>query len=105
MIGRLRHRLGLYAPSHVADDLGGTITSWNFQRVIWGAVEPRAISERREDGRLTVSQTYRVTVRYTPDFPALARLMWRGQTLRVIAASDPDARGERLHLICEETLR
>ena len=105
MIGHLRHRLGLYAPSHIADDLGGTVTSWSFERAIWGAVEPKSISETKTDGRLAVTQTYRVTVRYMSDFPALARLIWRGRTLRVIAASDPDARGERLHLICEETLQ
>ena len=28
--------------------------------------------------------------------------MWKGRMLRVVAASDPDTRGERLHLICEE---
>ena len=105
MIGQLRHRLGLYAPSVVVDDIGGTITSWTFQRGIWGAVEPKSISEVRENGRLTVTQTYRITIRYRVDFPPRARLVWRGRTLRVVAASDPDTRGERLHLICEEAVR
>lgn len=102
MIGQLRSRLGLYAPSVVTDDIGGTITTWTFQRVIWGAVEPRSISETRENGKLSVIQTYRVTIRHMADFPERARLMWRGRTLRVVASSDPDTRGERLHLICEE---
>lgn len=105
MIGQLRHRIGLYAPSRIADDIGGTITSWSFQRAIWGAVEPKSISEVRENGRLSVTQTYRITIRHRPDFPARARLVWRGRTLRVMAASDPDTRGERLHLICEEEVR
>lgn len=102
MIGQLRSRLGLYAPNVVTDDIGGTVTSWAFQRVIWGAVEPRAISETRENGKLTVIQTYRVTIRHMANFPERSRLMWRGRHLRVVAASDPDTRGERLHLICEE---
>lgn len=105
MIGQLRHRIGLYAPSQVADDIGGTVTRWNFQRAIWGAVEPKSIGEVRENGRLTVTQTYRVTIRHRVDFPARARLVWRGRTLRVVAASDPDTRRERLHLICEEEVR
>jgi len=105
MIGQLRHRLGLYAPNRVSDDLGGTITSWSFQRAIWGAVEPKSLSETRENGRLAVTQTYRVTVRHMSDFPERARLVWRGRTLRVVAASDPDTRRERLHLICEEEVR
>jgi len=105
MIGQLRHRIGLYAPSVVADDIGGTITSWAFQRAIWGAVEPKSINEVRDNGRLSVTQTYRVTVRHHDDFPPRARLMWKGRTLRVVAASDPDTRRERLHLICEEEVR
>jgi SPP1 family predicted phage head-tail adaptor len=105
MIGQLRHRIGLYAPSIVADDIGGTITSWSFQRAIWGAVEPKSISEVRGNGRLSVTQTYRVTVRHRDDFPPRARLVWKGRTLRVVAASDPDARRERFHLICEEDVR
>lgn len=105
MIGQLKHRLGLYAPSRIADDLGGTITSWSFQRAIWGAVEPKSLNEIRENGRLAVTQTYRVTVRHMDDFPERARLVWRGRTLRIVAASDPDTRRERLHLICEEEVR
>ncbi|MEM7728934.1 MAG: phage head closure protein [Pseudomonadota bacterium] len=105
MIGQLRHRVGLYAPSHVADDIGGTVTRWAFERALWASVEPRAISETRENGRLSVIQSWRVTLRYRPDFPRQARLLLRGRTLRVVAASDPDTRGERLHLICEEIVR
>lgn len=105
MIGQLRHRIGLYAPSRVADDIGGTITSWSFQRAIWGTVEPKSMGEVRENGRLTVTQTYRVTIRHRVDFPVRARLVWRGRTLRVVATSDPDTRRERLHLICEEEVR
>lgn len=105
MIGQLRHRIGVYAPSRIADDIGGTVTSWSFQRAVWGAVEPRSMSEVKENGRLAVTQTYKVTIRYRADFPLRARLMWWGRTLRVVAASDPDTRGERLHLICEEDVR
>lgn len=105
MIGQLRHRIGVYAPSVVADDVGGTITRWNFQRALWGAVEPKSISETRENGRLNVTQTYRITIRHRDDFPLRARIVWRGRTLRVVASSDPDTRRERLHLMCEEDIR
>ena len=92
MIGRMRARVGLYSPETIADDLGGTITSWTFRHAIWAAI----------NGRLSVTQTYLVVIRYTSRFPERARLVWNGRILRVVAASDPDTRGERLHLICEE---
>lgn len=102
MIAQLRRRVGLYTPETVADDLGGTITSWGFRRVLWAAIQPKGISEARENGRLTVTHSYLVIIRYQTHFPERARLVWGDRILRVVAASDPDMRGERLHLICEE---
>lgn len=102
MIGHLRTRIGLYVPVETADDHGGVRTTWQFRRLLWAAIEPRNITETRENGRLSVTQSYRVTIRYQMNFPERARLMWGPRLLRVIAASDPDTRGERLHLICEE---
>ena len=65
-------------------------------------IKPKALTERLENGKLSVTQTYLVAIRYLPVFPERARLLWKGRSLRVVAASDPDMRGERLHLICEE---
>lgn len=102
MIGQLRSRLGLYEPEESSDEHGGVKTTWVFKRLLWAAVEPRQISQLRENGRLAVTQNYRVTIRYRSGFPERARLIWGERILRVITASDPDTRGERLHLMCEE---
>ncbi len=102
MIGQLRTRLGLYTPSEASDAMGGASVTWALKHVLWAAIEPRKLSERFENGRLSTTQSYRVTIRHRTDFPQRARLKWGEKMLRVIAASDPDTRGERLHLICEE---
>lgn len=102
MIGDLRTRLGVYRPQLTSDDFGGHSTTWVWHGKTWGHIAPRALTEVRENGRLKITQSYRVTVRFKDDFPERARLMWGGRILRVITASDPDNRRERLHLICEE---
>ena len=102
MIGQLRTRLGLYEPAETPDAMGGASVSWLFTQLLWAAVEPKSMVQRLENGRLSTSQSYRVTIRYRTNFPERARLKWGERMLRVIAASDPDTRGERLHLICEE---
>lgn len=102
MIGHMRNRVGLYTPVETPDDFGGTVTTWTFQKALWAGIRPKALTERLENGKLSVTQTYLVAIRYLPLFPERARLMWKGRILRVVAASDPDTRGERLHLICEE---
>lgn len=102
MIGQLRTRLGLYEPNLAADAIGGASITWHFKQLVWAAIEPRNAVQRQENGRLSTVQNYRVTIRYDANFPERARLKWGERMLRVIAASDPDTRGERLHLICEE---
>lgn len=102
MIGDLRSRLGLYIPIVQADEFGGTKTQWNFHSAFWGAVTPKTVTERQGNGRLAVTQSYRVTLHFQPNFPERARILWGERILRVITSSDPDNRRERLHLICEE---
>ena len=102
MIGRLNTRLGLYTASEQPDDLGGVTTQWSLASDLWAAITPRNTTERGQAGRAAVLQTYKVVIRHRDNFPERARLLWGDRTLRVIAASDPDNRRERLHLICEE---
>lgn len=102
MIGQLKTRLGLYVPEESPDDLGGVSINWQLYAQIWGQVEPKTLVDKSENGRLAITQTYRVTIRHRNDMPERARLLWGERTLRVLTASDPDMRRERLHLICEE---
>jgi len=102
MIGDLRTQLGIYIPQETGDDIGGSVTTWTFFKNCWANITTRTASERRQNGRLEVTQNYRVVIRFMDDFPERARLMWGERILRVITASDPDTRRERLHLICEE---
>lgn len=102
MIGDLRTRVGIYMPQETIDDLGGTQIQWQFSRALWAHIVPRTHTQSRENGRLAVTQSYHVTLRFINDFPERARLMWGHRILRIITSSDPDNRRERLHLICEE---
>lgn len=102
MIGQLRHRVGVYIPQETADGVGGKTTQWAFAFDCWTDVQPRSVSETGENGRLSVTKSYRLVIRHRDNFPERARLMWGERILRLVAASDPDTRRERLHLICEE---
>lgn len=102
MIGNLRARVGIYAPNKTPDEIGGSVQTYSLQRVVWANIRPMNSGERTEQGRLSVWQVYKVTIRFMDDFPERARLMWKGRRLRVVTSSDPDNRRERLHLMCEE---
>ena len=75
MIGQLRARLGLYLPQETPDNFGGAAITWTFSKAIWAAVIPKTITESQKNGRLTVTQSYNVIIRYVNDFPERGRLM------------------------------
>ncbi|PHR59344.1 MAG: hypothetical protein COA43_09420 [Robiginitomaculum sp.] len=102
MIGNLRTRIGIYVPHTVADEFGGAQTSWVLHGQTWAHITPKTIQERARNGRLSVTKTYLVIMRWQAGFPERARLIWGEKKLRVLTSSDPDTRRERLHLICEE---
>ena len=102
MIGQLRTKLGLYIPQTIPDAFGGAQTSWVLYGAAWAHIKPKTVTERAENGRAAITKTYLVTIRWQRDFPERVRLLWGEHTLRVLSASDPDMRRERLHLICEE---
>ncbi len=102
MIGRLRTRVGLYGALETPDDLGGVSTSWPLVTGLWASIRQLSPKQSFENGRAEIRAIYRVTIRHHKNFPERARLIWDERILRVVTASDPDGRRERLHLICEE---
>lgn len=102
MIGNLRKRVEIYARQSVADGRGGasqTLTLWGRPWAEIRLMSPRQITDF---GRRATQRQYRVVIRYRPHFPPQGRLVWGSRHFNIIAADDPDNRGERLHLICEE---
>ena len=74
MIGDLRVRLGLYVPKDTPDDLGGVHIGWEFLRAFWAKVEPRNVSETRENGQVMVTQTCLLYTSPSPRDATLSRM-------------------------------
>lgn len=102
MIGNLRTRITVQIPQRVEDEFGGAEVTWLHYAHKWAHIAPQNLTQNGENGRAMVLRTYKVIIRWQRDFPERARLIFEGKTLRVLSASDPDLRRERLHLICEE---
>ena len=99
MIAKLNQRVALYSANSTPDGQGGQTRDWNFTFAAWAGVEPLGFS-RGTSGRSR--QRLRFILRYRTDMPRPARLIWNDTHYSVLADSDPDLRGQRLHLICEE---
>lgn len=98
----LRTRIGIYKAVTSPDGFGGATTSWPFWGAAWADVKMLAPRQSFDNGRAELTAHFRVVIRFRDGFPERARLIWGDHRLRVVAASDPDGRRERLHLICEE---
>ena len=107
MIARLRDRASVRVPALEPDGQGGRRAAGHREVPIWVGMEPTGLSADPETGR--ARRRFRATVRYSPgllrdiDRFAPLPLLWRGRTLLILSADDPDLRGERLHLICEDS--
>ena len=93
MIGQLNERVGVYRADTEDDGQGGQVREWRFAFAAWAGVTP--IGESTDVSLVTRR-------RYRTDLPSPARIVWKSRQFSVLASSDPDLRGERLHLICED---
>ncbi len=99
--GRMRERVEIQAPDHLADGAAGRRTRWRRVGSVAAEVIPLTGSSGVDDVVVRDSQAWRVTIRHRSDITTGHRLMYRGTALRINAAVDPDMRRERLVMSCE----
>ena len=100
MIGLLRDKAEIRIPESEPDGQGGWRETGHRSVQVWLGMEPTGTATDPDTGR--ERNRYRATLRHRTDISAPARLHWRGRVLNILSADDPDLRGERLHLICED---
>jgi head-tail adaptor len=103
--GALRRRLVIERAGGTADGGGGREIAWSPVATVFAAVRSLAADEREDFGRLDGVATHRVEVRAGVDLRGGDRLAAAGQTLRVLAVRDADARRRRLVALAEEAGR
>lgn len=102
MIRSLRDRATLHVAMLTDDGQGGHVESYGPGEPVWAGVEPLGLTPDPDPVTGAARRRYRVTIRHRASLPLPARLRWRGRTLAVRTADDPDLRAQRLHLICED---
>jgi SPP1 family predicted phage head-tail adaptor len=101
--GKLRHRVEIYKPTFVKDDIGNHIPTWVKVAEAWAAIEPLKGDERWAAAYAQATTTHRVTMRP----PGIAvhpsnRLVFNGRIFEIEAVLDIEERGRELQLMCVE---
>lgn len=102
MIGLMRHRIEILAPTRLPDDAGGAGLAWSVFETMWAGL--RRLSSARDvagggDRRL---RRVAATVRFRPWIRAGLRLRFDDADFEIVSVESDDARERALTLVCEE---
>lgn len=100
MIGALRHRVVIEKNDGATDSAGGQAADWTTVATVWAAIERLNGSAGVEAGRAIDTATMNARIRTRDDIAAGMRLLFRDETYRITAVTDPDLRGRWLVLAC-----
>jgi SPP1 family predicted phage head-tail adaptor len=67
MTGQLRHRLKLFNPSEVNDDMGGGTNTYSYVSTVWGRAKRITGTRYLEFTQLVKGEPYDITLRYRTD--------------------------------------
>lgn len=98
MIGALRHRITIEAPSATEDAGGGRAITWTAFATLWAQIEQTGGRALVRAGEVEPQTNYRLTIRHIAGVKAGMRANWNGKLIELTAVSDPDGRGKTLVL-------
>lgn len=98
-VGKLRERVILEVPTRVSDGTGGATLTWSALATLWAEVTTKSGAEVAEGERMAAHRRFVIRLRHRADVTSAMRLIWRGETLNIRNARDPD--GARRWLLIE----
>lgn len=102
MIGELRRRLALEAPTSSPDGGGGAMISWTELATLWADVRARRGDERDRADRPDARLHLQVRIRYRRDVTTAMRFRHEGRVYNIRSLFDEDGRERFLTCLCEE---
>jgi SPP1 family predicted phage head-tail adaptor len=101
MIGAMRQRLALLAPTTTSGEGGSVDTMWHEAASIWGAIEYARDEDgnRADSGR--TSQSIQVRVRYHDAVAVGMRLVDSERTFDIVRVTDRDGTRRWLNCLCQ----
>lgn len=98
MIGALRHRVTIEAPSATEDAGGGRAITWVTFAAVWAEIEQSGGRQLVRAGELEPQTDYRITIRHVAGVVAGMRVNWNGKLIEIVSVADAEGRGRTLRL-------
>jgi SPP1 family predicted phage head-tail adaptor len=90
--GNLDQRVALQEEIRTPDGQGGYALTWQTVATLWAEVKPLSGREILHSDKLQARDLYRITIRNRKGILVSHRLLWQGQILDIVSASDPGPR-------------
>lgn len=98
MIGTLRHRITIEAPSATEDAGGGRAIAWTSFATVWAEITQTGGRALVRAGEVEPQTDYRITIRHVAGVRAGMRANWNGKLIELTSVADPQGRGRTLVL-------
>lgn len=100
--GTLRERVTIQVPEKVTDPQWGETEGFAVTATVAASVTASGGGETRKDSGVQASTSYTIKCRYLDNVDSRCRLLWRGKTLDIVSATDPDARRRELVIVAKD---
>lgn len=99
--GKLPHMIRIETPAAVADSAWGTPAAgetFSLLAMVWARVEFADGAESESEG-VAGKARFAIETRYVPSVTTRERIVWRGKTMSIVSADDPDGSRRRLKIV------
>lgn len=100
--GMLRERVTIQVPTPSTDPEWGQVEQYGVVATVAASVIPTGGSESARDKGVQSSTGYTIRIRYLDNVDSKCVLIWRGRTLDIVSAIDPDNRRRELVIEAKE---
>ena len=100
--GELRNQIQIYNLSVTPDGAGGSTSTYTLAKTLWAKIKAKTGSRDFEDSRISLDQTYEMTIRYDdyPEFSQLDKIMFNGGLYVVQSFSTVEERKKTIIIYC-----
>ena len=100
--GELRNQIQIYNLSVSPDGAGGTTPTYTLAQTLWAKIVAKNGSRGFEDSRITLDQTYEMTIRYDdyPEFSQLDKIVFNDGLYVVQSFSTIEERKKTIIIYC-----
>lgn len=101
-IGDLNKTIELQSLTNLPDGMGGVITTYITQAIVWAGIWPVSASERIQANQTVMTVSHRIRIRYIANIESSWRIKFGERYFNIISVINTNEANKMLDLMCKE---